>query len=207
MAEGEEASLVWYCGLAIHGEITNMFRRKKRKISFVDIGVVLFVLLTGIYMAYRINIGLQYKWDWGAIPQYFNNVRWIFVQRMDVLSQAISFCIAEQTSQWVSYQAKSGEETAYHFENIRDRVLSISDAYAASLALMGLSGITPYHLTYEHFLLDPVLETKKLSAFLGVDHAVVDTSKLHMEKQANKINEAFKTRFIRDFRSWMAEKL
>ena len=143
----------------------------------------------------------------GAIPRYFNNVRWIFVQRLDVLSQAVSFCIAEQTNQWVSSQAMSGKAPAYDFETIRDRVLSISDTYSASLALMALSGITPYHLTYEQFLLDPLQETRNLSTFLGVDHAVVDTDKLHMEKQADAINEAFRTRFVGDFQSWMAAEL
>ena len=143
----------------------------------------------------------------GAIPRYFNNVRWIFVQRMDVLSQAVSFCIADQTKQWDSSQAKSGKAPAYDFETIRDRVLSISDAYSASLALMGLRGITPYHLTYEQFLLDPQQETRKLSSFLGVDHVVVDTDKLRMEKQADAINDAFRTRFIGDFQSWLAAQI
>jgi polar amino acid transport system permease protein len=45
-------------------------RKRKTKITFLDI-TLLFLLLTGaIYVLHRIKVGLQYNWDWGSIPQY-----------------------------------------------------------------------------------------------------------------------------------------
>jgi polar amino acid transport system permease protein len=44
--------------------------RRKIRITLLDV-IVAFVLLTaGAYVAYRITIGLHYKWNWSAIPQY-----------------------------------------------------------------------------------------------------------------------------------------
>ncbi|MEJ2724023.1 MAG: amino acid ABC transporter permease [Deltaproteobacteria bacterium] len=45
-------------------------RRGKTRISGFDMVLGSFVLAGMVYMAYRISVGLHYKWDWGAIPQY-----------------------------------------------------------------------------------------------------------------------------------------
>jgi len=36
----------------------------------LDVISVLFITGTALYVIYRINIGLNYKWNWGLIPQY-----------------------------------------------------------------------------------------------------------------------------------------
>jgi polar amino acid transport system permease protein len=43
---------------------------KKKKITRLDVVLGLLVLATATYILYRIAVGLQYKWDWAAIPQY-----------------------------------------------------------------------------------------------------------------------------------------
>jgi polar amino acid transport system permease protein len=43
---------------------------RKRKITALDIALASFVLLATAYIAYRVTVGLHYKWDWAAIPQY-----------------------------------------------------------------------------------------------------------------------------------------
>ena len=44
---------------------------KKTRITFTDLFIILLVLGGGIFIFYRIRFNLNYKWDWGAIPQYF----------------------------------------------------------------------------------------------------------------------------------------
>ena len=44
--------------------------KRKIKITRVDIVLIGLLLIAGIYLAYKIKIGLSYKWDWAAIPQY-----------------------------------------------------------------------------------------------------------------------------------------
>jgi polar amino acid transport system permease protein len=42
----------------------------KRKINSLDIALASIVLLVTAYIAYRVTVGLHYKWEWAAIPQY-----------------------------------------------------------------------------------------------------------------------------------------
>jgi len=43
---------------------------RRIKFTWLDAVLLLLIALTVIYMGYRINVGLHYKWNWGAIPQY-----------------------------------------------------------------------------------------------------------------------------------------
>jgi len=45
--------------------------RKKTKFSATDFFLSLLLLSAAGYAVYKINIGFSYKWNWGAIPQYF----------------------------------------------------------------------------------------------------------------------------------------
>ena len=45
-------------------------RKKKPKITLLDVIVGLVVLAVGVYFAYRVSVGLKYKWHWDVIPQY-----------------------------------------------------------------------------------------------------------------------------------------
>ena len=45
--------------------------KKKTKLTALDIILSLLLLLAIIYIVYKIRIGLSYKWNWSAIPQYF----------------------------------------------------------------------------------------------------------------------------------------
>ena len=47
----------------------NLFE-KKIKITVLDATVLLIVTAAGLYLVYRIQAGLHYRWHWGAIPQY-----------------------------------------------------------------------------------------------------------------------------------------
>lgn len=54
----------------------------KRKIGFLDIALGLLLLVVGAYLIHRVVAGLNYKWDWTAIPQYLfrydeDGERWV----------------------------------------------------------------------------------------------------------------------------------
>jgi polar amino acid transport system permease protein len=49
--------------------VGNLFE-KKIKITVLDATVLLIVTAAGVYLAYRIQAGLHYRWHWSAIPQY-----------------------------------------------------------------------------------------------------------------------------------------
>jgi polar amino acid transport system permease protein len=43
---------------------------KKIRITVLDATVLLIVTAAGVYLVYRIQAGLHYRWHWSAIPQY-----------------------------------------------------------------------------------------------------------------------------------------
>ena len=51
----------------------------------MDILVSLLLLVFGAYVAYRINAGLHYHWNWAAIPQYLYDVYyWAYLSPLGV---------------------------------------------------------------------------------------------------------------------------
>jgi polar amino acid transport system permease protein len=49
--------------------VGNLFE-KKIKITVLDATVLLIVTAAGLYLVYRIQAGLHYRWHWSTIPQY-----------------------------------------------------------------------------------------------------------------------------------------
>ena len=45
--------------------------QQKTKFTAIDLVLSLLLLSAVIYAGYKIHIGFSYKWNWGAIPQYF----------------------------------------------------------------------------------------------------------------------------------------
>ncbi len=44
--------------------------KKKAKITRLDVVLAVLLLAAAVYLAYRIRVGLNYRWNWAAIPQY-----------------------------------------------------------------------------------------------------------------------------------------
>jgi LPS sulfotransferase NodH len=142
----------------------------------------------------------------GAVPNLFTQVRWVFLERLDVLAQAISFSIATQTGRYYSHQRGSGAMPEYNFRRIRRRARAISRNYADCRSLLSFLDLRPYHLTYEGFLADPLQETRKLAAFLGEEAVEVAAGSVRLEKQADEANRLFRERFIAEMSASLAAK-
>lgn len=142
----------------------------------------------------------------GIIPGYFQDVRWVTIQRHDILSQAVSFSIAAQTKQWHSHKGERQSEPVYDFEHIRRRVQTLAQAYAAINSFCAVLGIEPYRINYEEFCADPIPAAEALAAHLGFPGARVDPARLKMRKQRDETNARFRERFIEDFRASLAPR-
>ena len=58
---------------------------RKTRWSVLDIAILFIVLAGAIYLGYRVKVGLHYKWDWEAIPQYlfrFDEARQAWVSNL-----------------------------------------------------------------------------------------------------------------------------
>ena len=45
-------------------------KHTRRPVTLLDIVLLLGIVAGSIYLVYRIKVGLQYRWNWGVIPQY-----------------------------------------------------------------------------------------------------------------------------------------
>ena len=57
-------------------------RKRKNRITFLDITLFLLLLAGAIYVLHRVKVGLHYNWDWGSIPQFLfrydeESQRWV----------------------------------------------------------------------------------------------------------------------------------
>ena len=48
-----------------------VLRKKKVKLAPLDLCIFIIILVGAIYISHKIRVGLNYKWNWQAIPQYF----------------------------------------------------------------------------------------------------------------------------------------
>ncbi len=135
----------------------------------------------------------------GAIPRFFNDVRWVILQRRDILSQAISFSIAFQTKQWTSMQRRIGG-VQYNFRDIENRLKGLTVAYNAMDTFCLEQGVDPYRIFYEDFVMKPRQGARDLAAHLGVTNVNFDKSKLKLQKQRDNLNEEFKQKFLDEYR-------
>jgi polar amino acid transport system permease protein len=44
--------------------------KRKKRITWMDALITCCILAAGAYLFYRVRVGLHYRWDWGAVPQY-----------------------------------------------------------------------------------------------------------------------------------------
>lgn len=139
----------------------------------------------------------------GAIPGFFDDVRWVVIQRDDLLSQAVSFAIADQTRQWHSFDNAAPVEPVYDYEDIRRRLQGFAHSYMAINTFCASFDIHPYRIIYDEFARDPQAGARNLAAYLGVDEVTIDADRLQMERQRNRFSALFRRQFISDYQSRM----
>ena len=143
-----------------------------------------------------------------AIPGYHRiddllpRHRWVWLVRRDKILQAISWCRAEASNQWISGQSNAvkPEGYGYDFFDILSRTMLI---YAGELAwetYFHENSIKPLIVVYEDFFRDLEHQLGKLVDYLGglpAERTSLDTGAT-FEIQRNEKSYAIKQRFISD---------
>ncbi len=73
-------------------------RKRKDRITVLDVVIGVLILMALAYVAYRVKVGLNYKWNWGVIPQYLfrydeEEKRWVMNLLMQGLKTTICLSI------------------------------------------------------------------------------------------------------------------
>ena len=134
---------------------------------------------------------------YGILDQILENTKFIVIERMDKLGQAISHLIANQTGkfQWFDKPEKEVAPT-YDFTKILNILGSITSQAMETSMLMGLNGLIPYHVSYEALVAEPALIVKQIVNFLGVSCGPADLSRVQMRVQATSLNADWRRRFL-----------
>ena len=143
-----------------------------------------------------------------AIPGYSRiddllpHHRWVWLVRRDKILQAISWCRAEASNQWISDQSDIGKpgEASYDFFDILSRTMLIYGGELAWETYFRENSIKPLVVAYEDFFRDLEHQLRKLIDYLGglpAEHTSLDTGTT-FEIQRNEKSYAMRQRFISD---------
>ena len=141
---------------------------------------------------FGINLHSHHIKTFEVFMKYFPtmvNYHLIHMVRDDVLGQAISWEIAEQTGRWNSYSENSSEPN-YNFSSVGEKVKSINDGnfYIKTYIEKNKSNCT--EITYENLVLDPELIISGI--FPTIQSINIETT---IKKQANEVNQMWRKRY------------
>lgn len=125
-------------------------------------------------------------------------LRFVYLERRDILGQAISWARASQTGQYRSTQPQNGS-FVYDADLIRARLLDIGREQARWTIFFARTGVAPTRIVYEELLADPKAEIAKIADLFGqAGTAVVDVSKVDLRIQRDETAEQWRKQFIAD---------
>jgi LPS sulfotransferase NodH len=142
---------------------------------------------------------LYYLTKVGVIPKIYGNVKYILIERRDVLGQAISYAIADQTKAWNSKQEVEGVDYKFDPEDILNRIRGLTDSYARFKAYFAAYDIQPVYVTYEELDGDvsgAVARVIKELAIPGTELAQVDMASITLRRQRGPLNLKVRREFL-----------
>jgi len=92
----------------------------------------------------------------------------VHIRRADVLRQAISYSIAEQTGVWISGQEQEAETSAYQPKRINRCLNSVATQNANWVTAFRKNNIAPLNIFYEDMEADLQATVDKVARFAGV---------------------------------------
>jgi trehalose 2-sulfotransferase len=143
----------------------------------------------------------------GQIPNIFNNSKFIWIQRKDVLGQAISLSIANQTKKWTSKQTGNEIVPEYRKDSIQKIIKGLSNANLIFANYFNLFNADFIEIFYESFCENVEINIKKICDFTGKDFQVENLKEVKLEVQRNGINTEFREKFTSDIQEEFSLKV
>jgi LPS sulfotransferase NodH len=123
----------------------------------------------------------------------------LHIERDDVLGQAISYCIADDTKRWSSlHREPPASEPTYDAERIRRVMREIAMAGLRVRLTCEVLGLRRIPVSYEELTADSHATLRRISAELDVDLDLHALKPPALRKQADATNARFRARFLRD---------
>lgn len=134
-------------------------------------------------------------------PEFFRDVkgwRHIYIWREDVLAQAISYQISIETGVWHNFSGSSYDENFHYIprSTILDKVNFLLWMEKFFLNFFREQGISPYALSYEDLIADPIAHGRRIAEHIGISGSsldVVNEGKFMLQPTAKARNLYYKT--------------
>lgn len=147
--------------------------------------------------------GFKAAWDqiamllrWRIDTMFTGGVRVIHTIRHDLLEQAVSFSIADQTKRWSSLVEGDPEAVpVFQSEDIEGRVDGLAQGNLLIAYLCSLFKIPRLPVYYEEFAADPIPSMNRIGEFAGLDFSQWVPTETRLRKQADGTNIQFIERF------------
>ncbi len=134
--------------------------------------------------------------DLNKLIHAFGKIRFVYLERSDVVAQAISLFRAERTSYWHSTQKEIPEnKIGFDFKEINLRVSEINNHNTAWQDWFSSVNVEPHHILYEDLDADPKSVVLDLLDFLEI--AVPDD--VEMQAQNLRLADATTTHWLDQF--------
>ena len=137
----------------------------------------------------------------GILDRIIGLSRFVMVERVDKLAQAISYDLALQTGQWAHSMAsrKSEAELEFSYGWIAKIIEAILDQNQRFARFFALNGIIPSVVLYERLAEDPDHQVTLLGRYLGVRELRYVPENVDPQRQAGRINCEWRDRFLGEF--------
>lgn len=136
----------------------------------------------------------------GQIPNLIDSPKFILIKRDNLIDQAISLLIADQTKAWTSYQSSEKNMIQYDYQRILLIIQKISESNTMFETYFKLFEARYLTLLYEDIYNNPIATIEHICDFLKITCKHPELKKMRVKKQRNKINQEFKERFMYDLK-------
>lgn len=126
-----------------------------------------------------------------ALPVY----QYLRVIRRDLVAQAVSLVIAEQTGRWTIMHEPSSDILSYDHQKIANAVSYIAKITADTDVYFSLLGMQPTYFVYEEILPDLTQVGEKLQGLTGINALPRGPRTLEVERQSQRVNLEWAQRF------------
>lgn len=124
------------------------------------------------------------------------NLRFVHLERRDLLGQAISLVQALQTGRFLASQP-GRSEPRYDRRLIARHIARIAESHARWRSYFARNGIQPLWLIYEEVVADPQRAVSAIAAHIGLEGEItVDCSSVNVTVQRGAISDEWRARFI-----------
>lgn len=158
-------------------------------------------------MAVDGNFGVKASWDQIAmlgrwkILSMFPGATIIHMRRADVISQAISHCIAHQTKRWTSAQKGIDKKPVYSFAQIEKIVESINFSNSVIPIVARVMGLPLTGVLYEGLTRNAEAVVTNLGKSLSLDLAEWTPKQPKISRQSDAVNSEFLRLFTAEIRA------